>query len=173
MEAILGTLGLNLVGFLWHSFNFIVLLVLLWLVLFKPVTRLLDERATRVRESLEHAEQVRRQTEQAEADRQALLAEMRRESEAIRLRADEQAKRTIAESQARAQAEADKILAQANANIEASRQQMLAEVRASVADLVVSAVDKVTRSAVDGQAQRSIIQQFLADTPNGPATVRR
>ena len=170
MEAILGTLGLNLAGFLWHTVNFIILLALMWLVLFKPITKMLDERSRRVRDSLEHAEQVRRQTEQAEADRQTLLAEMRRESEAIRARADEQAKRTIAESQARAQTEADKILAQANANIEASRRQMLAEVRASVADLVISAVDKVTRGSVDAQAQRGMIQQFLADSPNGSGT---
>lgn len=173
MEAILGTLGLNLAGFAWHTVNFIILLVLLWLVLFKPIMKILDERARRVRESLAQAEQVRHQTEQAQADRQALLAEMRREAEAIRARADDQAKRAIAESQARAQVEADKILAQANANIEASRQQMLAEVRASVADLVISAVDKVTRGSLDAQAQRGLIQQFLVESSNGSAPVRR
>lgn len=164
MDAILGTLGLNVAGFLWHLVNFLVLLALLWLVLFKPVTGMLDERARRVRESLEQAEQVRHQTEQAEADRQALLAEMRRDAEAMRNRADEQAKRIVSEAQAKAEEERDRILTQAEASIEASRQQMIADVRGQVADLVVMAVDRVTRQAIDSQTQRTLVQQFLATT---------
>ncbi len=174
MEAILNTLGLNGWGLFWQTLNFLILLALLWFVLYKPVTRILDERARRVRDSLEHAEQVRRQAEQAEADRQALLAETRREAEAIRGRAEEQAKRIAADLQARAQEEANRILAQAQASIEASRQQMLDEVRSHVADLVVAAVDRVTRRALDAQAQRTLVQQFLAtEAPNGAAVARR
>lgn len=161
MDAIFASLGLNLAGFLWHLLNFLVLLGLMWLVLYKPVMKMLDERTRRVRESLEGAEQVRLQTERAEADRQALLAETRREAELMRTRADEQAKRIIAEAQARAEVEANRILTQAQANIESSRQQMLAEIRSHMADLVVTAVDRVTRQALDAQAQRSLIQQFL------------
>jgi F-type H+-transporting ATPase subunit b len=165
--AIAGSLGLNLTGFLWHTFNFLVLVGLLWLVLYKPVTKMLDERAARIRESLEQAEAVRRQSEQAEADRQALLAETRRESELMRVRADEQAKRIITEAQARAESEANRILTQAQESIELTRQQMMADVRTQVADMVVGAVDRVTRSALDVQGQRALIQQFLADAPNG------
>ena len=165
--AIAGSLGLNWTGFLWHLFNFVVLLGLLWLVLFKPVMKMLDERATRIRESLEQAEAVRRQSEQAEADRQALLAETRREAEAMRARADEQAKRIIGEAQARAESEANRILTQAQESIELTRQQMMADVRTQVADMVIGAVDRVTRSALDVQGQRTLIQQFLADAPNG------
>ena len=166
MEA-LSTLGLNLPNFIWHLVNFLVLLVLLRLVLYKPVVRILDERSRRVAESLQHAEAARRQSEQAEADRQALLQETRREAEQIRQRADEQAKRIVAESQQRAEIEANRILAQAQAGIEASRVQMMAEVRAQVADLIVSAVDRVTRQALDAQGQRNLIQQFLSTETNG------
>jgi F-type H+-transporting ATPase subunit b len=168
VEAILGTLGLNLPSFLWHSANFLLLLFLLWRVLYKPVTGILDERARRVRESLERAEEVRRQAEQAEADRQALLAEMRREGEQIRARAEEQAKRIIAEGERAAQEHANRIRADAEANIELSRKQMEADLRAQIADLVVMAVDRVTRRALDTQAHRTLIQQFLTtDASNG------
>lgn len=173
MEAILGTLGLNLTGFLWHTANFLVLLFLMWRVLYKPVTSLLDERARRVRESLERAEEVRLQAQQAEADRQALLAQTRREAEEMRARSEDQAKQIVAQSQAKAEQEANRILAQAQASIEQSRRQMMAEVRAQVADLVISATERVTRGALDANAQRALVQQFLAsDTPptgNGTA----
>src|ERR1700720_3062932 len=102
MEAITNTLGLNLPGLLWHALNFAVLFFLLRRFLFTPVRGMLDARAERVRASIEQADRARRQAEQAEADRQALLAETRREAEQIRARADEQAKRILADAEARA-----------------------------------------------------------------------
>lgn len=159
MEA----LGLNLPGFLWHSANFLLLVFLLRLILWKPIMRILDEREVRVRESLERAEQVRQQTEQAEVERQAMLVEMRRDAEQLRQRSEEQAKRLAAEIQGNAQEEANRILARAQAEIDASRQQMLTEVRGQVADLVVLAVERVTRQALTVNNQRQMIDQFLAE----------
>jgi F-type H+-transporting ATPase subunit b len=173
MEAIASTLGLNVAGLVWHAINFIVLLVLLRMVLFKPVRGMLDDRRRRVQESMQQAEQARRAAEQAEADRQQLLAETRQEAERIRSLADEQSKRIIGEAGGRAQEEANRILSQARAQIDQDRQQMLAEVRAQVADLVVVAVDRVTRGALDASMQRNLVQQFLAtdsQTSNGSRT---
>jgi F-type H+-transporting ATPase subunit b len=161
MEAIAGTLGLNVPGLLWHAFNFIVLLVLLRLFLFKPVVGMLDARAQRVRDSMEQAEQARRAAEQAETDRQALLAETRREAEQIRARADEQAKRILADADARAKERQQMAEQQAEATARQIEERVMAQVRAQLADLVVTAVDRVTRGALDANAQRGLVQQFL------------
>ena len=138
---------------------------------------MLDARAQRIRESLEHAEQAERAAQQAEADRQALLSETRREAEQIRARADEQAKRIIDEAAARAREQADRIIEQGRANSAQERQQMLADVHAHLADLVVTAVDRVTRGALDAQTQRTLVQQFLTTaepgSANGSAGTRR
>ncbi len=174
MDAILSTLGLNWAGFLWQLLNFIVLLVLLRVVLYRPVLRMLEQRARRVRESMERADEVQRQSDQAEADRQALLAETRTQAQEIRARADADAKRILAEADARAQEQANRILVQAQNSIETSRQQMLADVRGQVADLVITAVDRVTRDALDARSQRALVQQFLTtDGATGPARVAR
>jgi len=173
VEAVTGTLGLNWQGLLWHAINFIVLQVLLRLVLFKPVVGMLDQRAQRVRDSMAQADQARRAAEQAENDRQALLAETRREAEEIRARAEEQSKRIIGEAAGRAQEEANRILAQAAARAEQERQQMMSEVRAQLADLIVTAVDRVTRNALDSNSQRSLVQQFLTtDSGAGNGSLR-
>jgi F-type H+-transporting ATPase subunit b len=126
---------------------------------------MLDARAKRVRDSMEQADQARRAAQQAEADRQALLAETRREGEQMRARADEQAKRIVAEAGERAQEQANRIIAQAEAQSEQMRNQTMAEVRAEIADLIVVAVDRVTRNALDANAQRNLVQQFLASEP--------
>src|ERR671939_111392 len=120
MEAVTGTLGLNLAGLIWHTINFLVLLFLLYRFLWNPVRGMLDARAQRVRESMEQAEQARKAAEQAEADRQALLAETRREAEQIRHRAEEQSKRIVDEAGQRADERARQILEQAEASSRAS-----------------------------------------------------
>ena len=165
MEAIATTLGLNVPGLIWHAVNFIVLLFLLRLVLFKPVVGILDARAQRVRDSMEQADAARRAAEQAEADRQTLLAETRREAEQIRARADEQAKRILADAEARAKERQQQAEQQAEAAAKQIEDRVMAQVRTQLADLVVTAVDRVTRGALDASSQRGLVQQFL--TTNG------
>jgi F-type H+-transporting ATPase subunit b len=173
MESVTSTLGLNLPGLIWHTINFIVLLILLRLVLYKPVVGMLDERARRVRTSMEQTETAQRQAQQAEADRQALLAETRREAEHIRARADEQAKRILSDAEARAQERQQQILEQAAASSKQLEERVMSQVRAQLADMVVTAVDRVTRGAIDANAQRGLVQQFLASEPSaGEASVR-
>jgi F-type H+-transporting ATPase subunit b len=166
MEAVAGTLGLNWPSLIWHAINFIVLFLLLRQFLFKPVVGMLDARAQRVRESMEQAEQARRAAEQAESDRQTLLAETRREAEQIRARADEQARRILADADERAKQRQQSAEEQAEAAARQIEERVMAQVRAQLADLVVTAVDRVTRGALDANAQRGLVQQFLT-TSNG------
>lgn len=162
MEAITNTLGLNWQGLLWHLINFAVLLFLLRLVLFKPVVGMLDARAQRVRDSMAQADAASRAAEQAEADRQALLAETRREAEHIRARADEQAKRILSDAEARAHERQQMAEQQAEVTARQIEDRVMGQVRAQLADLVVTAVDRVTRGALDSNVQRGLVQQFLA-----------
>lgn len=171
MEGIATTLGLNWSGLIWHAINFIVLLVLLRLVLYKPVIGMLDARAQRVRDSMEQADAARRASEQAEADRQALLAETRREAEQMRARAEQQAKRIFADAEARARERQELAEQQAEAAARQIEERVMSQVRMQLADLVVTAVDRVTRGALDANAQRGLVQQFLADgsSPSAPS----
>jgi hypothetical protein len=68
METIFANLNLNVVGLLWHSVNFLVLLGALWLLFFRPITRVLDERQRRVQESLMRAAEVEQLAVAAEDD---------------------------------------------------------------------------------------------------------
>jgi F-type H+-transporting ATPase subunit b len=174
MQAIASTLGLDPWGLAWHTVNFVVLFLLLRRFLFKPVVGMLDERAARVRASMEQAEAARRAAEQAEADRQALLAETRREAEAMRARADEQAKRILSDAEARARERQELIEQQAEATARQIEERVMAQVRLQLAEMVVTAVERVTRGALDAGAQRGLVQQFLSTNgaPGGGATPR-
>jgi F-type H+-transporting ATPase subunit b len=113
VESVFAHLDLNIGELLWHSLNFGLVLAGLWWLVFRPITRLLDERERRVRESLSRAEEIDRLAEQAEAERRELLTTAHREAAAIRTRADEQARLFLVRARAEARDEANRILERA------------------------------------------------------------
>jgi F0F1-type ATP synthase membrane subunit b/b' len=89
--------------------TFVVLTVALWWLLFRPLTRLIDERKARIEASLERAEETDRRAALLEAEREELIASAHREATEIRRRAQEQVHRYIMRSRARANTDAERI----------------------------------------------------------------
>jgi F-type H+-transporting ATPase subunit b len=166
MEA-LSALGLNPVNLLIHVVNFLLLLAVLRFTLYRPVLRMLDERAARVRESMERAEYIKREAERADQERAARLEEARRQAQQIVAQANQMAERILAERRAQAEAEAERIVARAREEAEAERRQALAELRAHVADLALLAAGQVIRQNLDTATNRRLVEEFLAGTVDG------
>ena len=156
-------LGVNLNGLIAQLVNFGLLFLLLWLVAYKPVLRLLDERSERIRESLERAEEIKNQAARADAEFAARRAEGLREAQEIVNRANQAADRIQREAEDRARRTADDLIARARAEIDVERQRAVAELRAQVADLAILAAGRVVRSTLDPQQHRRLIDEALAD----------
>jgi len=146
--------------------NFLLLLYLLNRFLFKRVLRLLDDRQSRISQGLEDAETAARDRELARAEREAALAEARREAEAMVQRAAKTAEATSAEILAEAKASAEQITARAREEISAEKDRALAEIRGEVADLALEAAGKLIGSEMDGPTQRRLVKQFLSENRN-------
>jgi len=141
--------------------NFIVLLYILRRVLWGPVTRMLDERAQRIREGLEHAEAARREREQMRTEVERLLNEARREAAALSERATKAAEAAAADIRAQAKAEADRIRERGRSDAEQLHQQALAELRGEVASMAVLAAGRILGREVDLNAHRALIERSL------------
>ena len=61
----MGALGINLPGLIAQIINFLLLMGILYMVLYKPVLRMLDQRSQRIKDSLEKAEQLQQESAQA------------------------------------------------------------------------------------------------------------
>lgn len=160
MQA-LETLGINAASLLWHTINFLVLLVLLRRFLYRPVIRMLDERSRRIKESMEQAEEVKVQLTRANEETRLALEKARKEAQAIADQASQIGEQVKAQARRDAQAEAEKILAQAQQQIEQERRQAMAELRVEMANLVVAAAGKVISRQLDERTQRQLVDEFL------------
>jgi F-type H+-transporting ATPase subunit b len=146
--------------------NFLLLLYLANRFLFKRVLSLLDERNARINKGLEDAETAARDRELARAEREAAVAEARKEAADMLARANKIAEDTRNEILGEARSEAEKVTQRAREEITAEKDKAMSELRAQVADLALEAAAKLVRSDMNATTQRRLVEEFLAEVPS-------
>ena len=165
--------GVDLPKLAFQVVNFLLLLYLLNRFLFKRVFALLDERSSKISKGLEDAEVAARDRELARAEREAAVAEARKEANEMIARANKIAEDTRNEILTDARAEAEKVSARAREEIVAEKERAIAELRGQVADLALTAAGKLVRAEMDGPTQRRLVAEFLAEAPKSAAAKAR
>lgn len=156
-------LGVNLPALIAYLVNFGILLGLLYLFAYKPILRLLDQRAERIRESLAAADQARQEAASSRVVIEEQLNEARREGQRLLDQAREAAERYREEETARARQQAEAFIARARADIQRERDAAIAEVRDHFGDLAISAAERIIRRSVDRQVHQDLIVQVLEE----------
>jgi F-type H+-transporting ATPase subunit b len=157
-------LGINLPVLIAQIVNFTILLVILRMVAWGPLTKMLDERRERIAESLSAADQAKAQAAESERSIQDQLEASRREGQALVAQAQEISTRIQAEARTIAQADADALLGRARNEIQLERDQAIAELRKEFADLTITAAEKVINQSLDRNQHRRLIDEALAQS---------
>ncbi len=159
----LETLGIHFPSLAIYLVNFLLVLGLLYLFAYKPILRLMDQRADRIRESLEAADRARADAASSQEAIQEQITEARREGQRIMDQTREAAERFRTEEMDKARQEAEAFVERARADIQRERDSALQEVRASFGDLAITAAERVIRSSLDRRAHEDLINQVLEE----------
>ncbi len=159
----LETLGIHFPSLAIYLVNFLLVLLLLYLFAYKPILRLMDQRADRIRESLEAADTARQEAASSQEAIQEQITEARREGQRIMDQAREASERFRTEEMDKARHEAEAFVERAKDDIARERDTALQEVRASFGDLAITAAERVIRSSLDRQAHEELINQVLEE----------
>ena len=154
-------LGLNFPSLIIFLVNFLILLGILYLFAYKPILRIMDQRADRIRESLDAAERAREEAASSQADTQAQLNEARIEGQRLIDLAREMAERFRTEERDRAREEAEAFIARAREDIQRERDSAIQEVRSHFAELAIFAAEKVIERSLDRDAHSELIANVL------------
>lgn len=157
-------LGLNLPGLVSQLVNFLLILIVLRLLLWKPFLKMLDERRERIATGLEAAERAAQAAEQSQEESKRALEEARAEGRELVTRAQETAGRLQQELEAQARREADQIVARARAEMALETQRAVQALRAEFADLTVRAAERVVGQSLDRDAHQRLIDEVLVDS---------
>ena len=177
-EEATGELGfqINLFWIVAQAGSFLLFLVILYLVAFRRIGGVLEERRSRIEQGLKDADQARVDREQAASERLAVLAQARSEAEDILARsqrvADENRERDMNETRS----QLEQMRERAAADIAAERDRALAEVRGQVAELALAAAARVVGETMNEPRERRLVEEFLGqmgDAPSGGSPARR
>ena len=159
----LSKLGFNLPVFIAQLVNFGLLLLLLRLFAYKPIMKMLDQRAQRIKESLEAGERAKQEAVSAEKEVAKKIEEASVSGQKIVEQAAKAAEevRRRAETDARKQAEA--IIEKAHAETQREKAEAMTELRKEVADLAVSVAGKAISRSLDKDTQRALIDNVMKE----------
>jgi F-type H+-transporting ATPase subunit b len=123
----------------------------------------MDQRADRIRESLDAAERARQDAASSQEAIQHEITEARREGQRIMDQTREASERFRTEEMDKARQEAEAFVERAKADIQRERDNALEEVRASFGDLAITAAERVIRRSLDRTAHEDLISQVLEE----------
>jgi len=155
------SLGVNLPLLVVFIINFIVLFILLRLFLYKPVLKMLDERAKRTKEGMELVEATKKEYEQAKGEVQKQIENGRQEAQAIIAQALQTGERLKEESRAEATKQAQVIIDRTRAELDSERDKIVDGLRKEFVDIAISAAEKVIKETLDKEKHRRMIEETL------------
>ena len=159
MEA----LGIDFFTIIVYVINFGLVLFVLQRFAFKPVQDMLAKRQQQISEGLSAAAKANEEAAQQRAEFEQQLVKERQAAQAEAQKASEATEKMRQEILGAARKEAEEIRAKAREEAEQERQQVMADLRKQAADLSMQMTRKVVGEAVDENAQRKLVSQFLAN----------
>jgi len=160
-------LGIDLPRLIFQMVNFLILLFLLQRLLFKPILRLMDQRATKIRESVDEAERMRKMAEELRAANAAALEAAKKEANDLINAATHAANQITEKAREDARAEAERIMARMRDEIRLERDRAIADVRHQAVDLAILAAGKVLEQSLTGPQHYQIVRDFLEKAGQG------
>ena len=157
-------LGINLPTLLAQVVNFAILLGLLYLVAYKPIMRMLDERSRKVKESMEQTEMIKQQAKHAEEEVKNQIEAASKEGVEIVARAMHTGEEVRQKAQQEAKQDAETLIARAQVAIQRERDGAIDELRKEFADLTIMAAEKVIEKSLDKQTHRQLIDKVLEES---------
>jgi len=162
MEA----LGVNLPGLITSIVSFLILFGILRAVLYKPVLQVLDNRSTRIRDSLEAAERAKTEADRSQEEMQGQIEAARNEGQSMIAQAKEIADRVRQEELAKAREEIEAERSRAQADIQRERDSAIEDLRREFSGLALSAAERIVERSLDEAAHKEMIEKVLEESSN-------
>ncbi|OIO14684.1 ATP synthase F0 subunit B [Candidatus Gottesmanbacteria bacterium CG11_big_fil_rev_8_21_14_0_20_37_11] len=159
-------IGIEPSQLLTQVINFLLMVILLTKLLYKPVLKALDERKKKIEESLKLAEEIKLEADKNEKKRQEIINKSKQEAKQIIEEAKKTAKQVEAEIIMKAHNEAEMIIEKGKKDIEGEREQMEKQLRNKTIEIASEMAEKVIGMVLSDSDHHKIINNKLKDLKN-------
>lgn len=140
--------------------NALILFGALTYILFKPATKLMEERTKRIQSSIDEAESNAKEMSELKAKYEEQLKDIKSERDAIIGEATKKAEVRGNEIVAAAEEDARDILERTKSQIEIEKQKMMDELKGEISSLAIAVASKAIEN-LDESMHQKLIQQFI------------
>ena len=160
----IGSLGISGSTLIAQLINVVILFGLLYLVAYRPIMRMLDERSRKIKESMDNTEYIKEQAERAEGEAAKRIEAAAKEGQEAIARAVRTGEEVRQGAQQQAKSEAEALIVRARSEIQRERDEAIDQLREGFADITIEAAGKVIDRTLDKKAHREIIDKVLKES---------
>ena len=146
----------------WEVISFGILLFVLSKYAFPGILSVLEERETKIKDSLDQAERHRAEAERLLKDYEAKLSAAAKEAEGILAAAKDRAQRLLDENEQRMTAEAERIKGDATREIDHERRRAVQDIRNQTTELALLVAEKVVQRSLTDADHRKFADEALS-----------
>lgn len=161
MGELITTFHIELNLLIAQAVNFAIVLFVLYRFAYKPILKALNSRTKKIEKGLQDSEEAAKKLEEITEKEKEVLNKARKESQAIIKTAQDNAAREAAEIASAAQNQAQKMLSDAKIQLEQEKGKIISEAKSEIADLVVSAAEKIIGEKIDVQKDKELIEKAI------------
>jgi F-type H+-transporting ATPase subunit b len=158
-----GLLDVNPGLIFWVVITFVLLLIILKKMAWGPILNSLNERENFIKDSIDRAEQAQLEAEKLLEENKANLERAEEEAQKIIEQGRQYSDKLKAQMLEASNVEAKKMIAEAVSDIERKNQEAFNNLKNQVADIAVSAAEKIIRANLDKEKQTKLVDEYLND----------
>lgn len=141
--------------------NFVVLLVVLRALLWKPLMKTLADRKHHIETRIREAEAIHEEAEHLKEDYEKRIAQAKAEAGEILKKMIAEAEKMKEQQIREGKAEVARIRKQAEQDVTAAREKALREVKNHVVELAITTASKILRDSLNHSSQERLMSEFI------------
>ncbi len=154
-------LNIDFVQILLHMLNFVILAGGLTLILFKPVSKFMEDRKRRFEEQALKNEKQAQENEVLKEEYEEKLSRADEEINALKAAAEKEAADVAKAYLDHAKEQADKIVRSAESDAETRKKQILESAQTEISELVIAAAQKLVSGTESEERTHALYDEFL------------
>ncbi|MBU1100632.1 MAG: F0F1 ATP synthase subunit B [Bacteroidetes bacterium] len=148
---------------IWTVLTFLVLMLILRKVAWKPMLLALNEREQFIKDSLDKAEQAQRESERLAEVNKALMEKSEVEAQEIIAQGREYSEKLKSQMLEESREEARKMINSAKDEIVRKNQEAFSSLKSQVVNIAVLAAEKIIKENLDNEKQEKLVNRFIDD----------
>lgn len=161
MESLIQTFHIDWKLILAQVINFIIVVLVLWRLAYKPLLKAMNERTQKIEGGLKNAQEAERRLLKIEKEKEKVFRDARFETEKILAEAKTRAKEIEEESKIKTRDEVGKIVFQGKEELRREREKVFKEIKGEVSELVLALAEKVLQEKIDKKEHEHLLKQAL------------